>query len=119
MDFSDTVACTGVCQCSPDGKLVASAANYRLAVRDVYSLQVVQLFSCVDEISSLEWSFDSKLVLCVCPKRGIVQIWNVEDDNWHCKIDEGAAGVSFARFTPDGRHVLTCSEFQVFHFRFL
>lgn len=40
-------------------------------------------------------------------------MFSISDFKWNCKIDEGAAGVSFARFSPDGRHILTCADFQL------
>ena len=43
---------------SPDGRYLASAAGYRLILRDVDTLQIVQLYSCVDAIESIDWSCD-------------------------------------------------------------
>lgn len=37
----------------------------------------------------------------------------MDDPEWTCKIDEGPAGVAFACFAPDGRHVLTWADFNV------
>lgn len=98
---------------SPDGKLLATAAMYRLMLRDVDTLQIVQIFSCMDRIDRIEWSCDSKYVLCGIYARGIAQVWSVEQPDWHCKIDEGPLGLAHVRWAPDGRHVLATSEFRL------
>lgn len=60
-------------------------------------MQVVQLYSCLDKIQHIEWSFDSQYVLCGLFKRGIAQVWSVQEPDWTCKIDEGPAGIAFVR----------------------
>ena len=34
-------------------------------------------------------------------------------NEWSCKLDEGPAGLSYVRWSPDSRHLLTISQFQV------
>ncbi len=41
------------------------------------------------------------------------QIWSIEEPEWTCKIDEGSAGLAEVHWSPDGRHVLTTSDFHV------
>lgn len=103
----------GLVKFSPNGKLIASAAAYRVIIRDVDSLQICQLYSCIDAIEAIEWSCDSEYVLCSIPKRGAAQVWSVSSPEWHCKIDEGPVGLSHARFSPDGRHVLATADFRL------
>jgi len=43
----------------------------------------------------------------------MVQAWSVSQPDWTCKIDEGSAGITHARWSPDSRHILTTSEFQL------
>lgn len=43
-------------------------------VRDVRSLQVLQIFTCVDRIQHVEWSADSSFILCAMYRRGLVQV---------------------------------------------
>ncbi|CAM6111970.1 unnamed protein product [Calypogeia fissa] len=111
MEFSDTYKHSGPCFFSPDARFLAVAVDYRLVIRDVISLKVVQLYSCLDKISHVEWAPDSEYLLCALYKKGIVQAWSVSDPDWTCKIDEGAAGLTHARWSPDSRHILTTSEF--------
>ncbi|EOD40382.1 hypothetical protein EMIHUDRAFT_69733 [Emiliania huxleyi CCMP1516] len=100
---------------SPDGRLVAAAAMYRLVVRDARTLEIVHVFACVDRIDMLEWSCDSKYVLCGLFARGLAQVWSVDPDeaDWHAKIDEGPLGLAHVRWAPDGRHVLATSDFRL------
>lgn len=48
--------------------------QYRLVVRDVSTLQILQLYTCLDQISHMEWSSDSLFILCAMYKRGLVQV---------------------------------------------
>lgn len=113
MEFSDTYKHTGPCSFSPDARFLAVAVDYRLVIRDVVSLKVVQLYSCLDKISSVEWAPDSEYVLCGLYKRAMVQAWSISQPEWTCKIDEGLAGISHARWSPDSRHIITTSDFQL------
>lgn len=79
----------------------------------VYLMQVVQLFSCLDKISYIEWALDSEYILCGLYKRPMIQAWSLTQPEWTCKIDEGPAGIAYARWSPDSRHILTTSDFQL------
>ena len=103
----------GLVRFSPSGRHLASAAGYRLILRDVDTLQIVQLYSCIDKIEEIEWSCDSEYVLCSIPKRGAAQVWSLSNKEWHCKIDEGPVGLAHARFSPNGRHVLATADFRL------
>lgn len=52
----------------------ASCVQYRLVVREVSSLQILQLYTCLDQIQHVEWSADSLFILCAMYKRGLVQV---------------------------------------------
>lgn len=52
----------------------ASCVQYRLVVRDVNSLQILRLYTCLDQIQHIEWSADSLFILCAMYKRGLVQV---------------------------------------------
>lgn len=45
-----------------------------------------------------------------CPP---LQVWSLEQPDWHCKIDEGSIGLVSSRWSPDGRHILNTTEFHV------
>ena len=98
---------------SPDRKLLASADGYRLVVRAADSLAVVCLASCLDRIETLAWSPDSDHILCGLFKRATAQVFCVSDPDWACSIAEGPAGITAARWTPDGRHILLTADFNL------
>uniref|UniRef100_A0A8C0CBE6 WD repeat containing, antisense to TP73 n=1 Tax=Balaenoptera musculus TaxID=9771 RepID=A0A8C0CBE6_BALMU len=93
--------------------LQASCVQYRLVVRDANTLQICQLYTCLDQIQHVEWSADSLFILCALYKRGLVQVWSLEQPEWHCKIDEGSAGLVASCWSPDGRHILNTTEFHL------
>ncbi|WIA32488.1 hypothetical protein OEZ86_003307 [Tetradesmus obliquus] len=113
MDFSESYRCSLLPAYSPDGRFIAAAVEYRLVVREVESLKVVQIYSCLDKIHRIEWSANGKYVLCGLYSRGIVQVWSVEDPEWACKIDEGPAGIKHCRWSPDGLSVVLVADFCV------
>ena len=65
------------------------------------------------QVSRLEWSRDSKYVLCAMYKVGVVQVWDVDEPEWVCKIREGPAGLCYSQWSPEGRHILNTNEFNV------
>ena len=114
IDFSELYKHSGGhCTWSPDGKYLAVATKSTLVIRDVDDMSVVNLFNCADEIKHIEWSFDSMYILCGIYGRAIVDVWCVHKTDWTCRITEGVAGMVSARWTPDGRHILTIAEFQL------
>ncbi|XP_040008172.1 WD repeat-containing protein WRAP73 [Xiphias gladius] len=114
MNFSEVFKQSNqLCKVSPDGKYLATCVQYRLVVRDVSTLQILQLYTCLDQISHMDWSSDSLFILCAMYKRGLVQVWSLEKSDWHCKIDEGSIGLVSSRWSPDGRHILNTTEFHL------
>ncbi|KAG6497513.1 WD repeat-containing protein WRAP73-like isoform X1 [Zingiber officinale] len=113
MEFTDPYKQSGPCCFSPNSRFLAVAVDYRLVIREVVSLKVIQLFSCVDKIRYIEWALDSEYILCGLHKKPVVQAWSLTQPEWTCRIDEGPAGVLYARWSPDSRHILTTSEFQL------
>ncbi|KAM8927069.1 WD repeat-containing protein WRAP73 isoform 2-T2 [Pelodytes ibericus] len=114
MDFSEGFKVSNqLGRFSPNGRYLASAVQYRLVIRDTNTLQIAQLYTCLDQIQHLEWSSDSMFILCAMYKRGIVQVWSLEQPDWHCKIDEGSAGLVSSCWSPDGRHILNTTEFHL------
>uniref|UniRef100_A0A8C8IPK7 WD repeat containing, antisense to TP73 n=1 Tax=Oncorhynchus tshawytscha TaxID=74940 RepID=A0A8C8IPK7_ONCTS len=114
MNFSEVFKQSNqLCRVSPDGKYLATCVQYRLVVRDVNTLQILHLYTCLDQIVHMEWSSDSLFILCAMYKRGLVQVWSLEQPDWYCKIDEGSIGLVSSRWSPDGRHILNTTEFHL------
>eukprot|EP00198_Chlamydomonas_reinhardtii_P004105 XP_001693441.1 predicted protein [Chlamydomonas reinhardtii] len=79
MDFSESFRSSGPHPAfSPDGRFVATVVEYRLIIREVETLRVVQLYSCLDRIDSIEWSCNSAYVLCGLCSRGVIQVGRQE-----------------------------------------
>lgn len=114
VDFSEKAVFTGPLPCfSPDGKLIALAQEYRLVVREVETLAVVGLFSCLDRIEALSWSPCGELILCGMYTHGTAQVFSIVDSEWNCSITEGLAGICNARWCPSCEDILLTAEFQV------
>ncbi|XP_019642896.1 PREDICTED: WD repeat-containing protein WRAP73-like [Branchiostoma belcheri] len=114
MNFSDLFQQTnGLCLFSPNGKYLANCVQYRLIVRDVRTLQILHLYTCLDAVQHLQWSPDSQFILCGMFKRGMTQVWSIDQPEWTCKIDEGSAGLESVCWSPDSRHILTFANFQL------
>ncbi|XP_020222888.1 WD repeat-containing protein WRAP73 [Cajanus cajan] len=113
MEFTESYKQTGPCCFSPNARFIAVAVDYRLVIRETLSFKVVQLFSCLDKISYIEWALDSEYILCGLYKKPMIQAWSLTQPEWTCKIDEGPAGIAYARWSPDSRHILTTSDFQL------
>ena len=77
MNFSERFSASrGLVAFSPDGLLLASCSQHRLVIRDVSSLQILHLHTCLEPVQQLLWSPDSLFVLTAMFKRGIVQVQN-------------------------------------------
>ncbi|XP_039256871.2 WD repeat-containing protein WRAP73-like [Styela clava] len=114
MNFSELFKQSNfLCKFSPDGKYIATCVSYKLIIRDVETLQILRLYTCMDVIQQIGWSSDSAFLLCAMFKRGIVQVWSIEQPDWTCKVDEGSAGLIRAQWSPDGRHILTTASFNL------
>jgi WD40 repeat protein len=84
-------------------------------IRESQSLKVIQLFACQEEIQDISWAPNETHLFCGLLKRGIIQVWSSISSEWVCRITEGVAGIAYARWSPDSRHILTVSEFQVLY----
>lgn len=112
--FSETYKVTNQqCAFSPDGCLIASASKKRLYIRETKTVHDIVTFTCQDSINHIEWSPDSLFVLCALHKKGLVQVWSVNDDTWTCNLTNGSLGLTASRWAPDSRHILTTTDFKL------
>jgi WD40 repeat protein len=114
MNFTELFQVTSrQCSFSPDSQYLASVNQYRLIIRSSTTLEIINLFACIDTIESIEWSYDSRLILAGLIKRNAVQIFSLDNPEWKCKIDEGSAGLCHVHWAPDSRHILTTAQFHL------
>ncbi|ORY45197.1 YVTN repeat-like/Quino protein amine dehydrogenase [Rhizoclosmatium globosum] len=106
IDFSELYRAT-----SPH--LLATAVEHRLVVRDAETLQIAALFSCSANVDVVAWAADSQLVAVASKAKKCAQIWSIVDPDWKCCIDEGVSGLSNILWSPDARHLLVFSDFQL------
>lgn len=113
MDFTAPVKHSGHVAFSPNGMLVAHSAGPRLCIRNARSLEVLRMHNCVDKVGTIDWSSDSRYVLCVLPGRDVVQVFAIDSISQVARIDEGLGGLRSARWLPSGRHILTAADFTM------
>ncbi|CAF0853665.1 unnamed protein product [Adineta steineri] len=114
MNFSELFKVTSrQCSFSPDGEYIACVNQYRLIIRSSTTLEIINLFACIDTIETIEWSHDSRLILAGLIKRNAVQVFSLDNPEWKCKIDEGSAGLCNVHWAPDSRHILTTAQFHL------
>ena len=87
--------------------------DHRLVLRDAETLAVIFMQDCDSKIDKIEWSRDSDHVLCAMYRKGKVQCFRASDDAWRCAVDEGPAGIAFAKWSPCGTRVLCVTEFRL------
>ncbi|KAK9795231.1 hypothetical protein WJX73_008078 [Symbiochloris irregularis] len=114
MEFSEAFEYSGCTpSVSPDGTYLAAPLGQRLIVRNLQTLRVEYLFTCVDRICQLQWCGDSSKLLCRLHGRAVLQVWSLAQPEWECKINQGVAGAAAALWSPDGRSVLVASDFGI------
>ena len=113
MDFSELFKVNGSIKWSPNNKYLAIVDKFRVFIRDADTLTIINMYTCLDTISNIEWSNDSQYILCTCIKRRSLQVWSIRNEDWTCTIDGGIAGLIYCSFTPDSRHIITIAEFSL------
>jgi WD40 repeat protein len=98
---------------SPSCQYIASSSGASLTIRDCSTLETLQIYTCVDKIESIQFSYDSSYILCVVNSRSVVQVFSVADNDWRCRINESVAGILSAQWSPDSRHIIVESDFGI------
>eukprot|EP01147_Barroeca_monosierra_P008776 gene8776-1151_t len=94
MDFSRALPCSGRQPplFSPDGNLIAACIENKLVIRRSDDLASVGTHACKDAVKYMEWSSDSRFIITANFQRALIEVWSIDDPDWECRIDEGAAG---------------------------
>jgi len=113
MNFSDIISNITTALFSPDNQLIAVTNGTKIIIKSLPHLDNIQVFSFPEQVSHIEFSPDSKHILVVMTKKNMVEARSISEEDWLCKIEDNLAGVVFARWTPDSRHIITFSDFQL------
>ena len=85
---------------SPHSLYLAVSSSYRLTVLDAKTLRMLHLFSCMDAIEHIEWSCDSKFIVCGIFARGLAQVWSTERPEWVMSTPHSACSSRPSMTTP-------------------
>lgn len=98
---------------SPSSECIATVNSSRVTIRDGKSLETLQVHSCVDKIERFAFSPDGAYIMCCIFSRNAIQVFNIADVDWRCRINEGVAAITGAEWAPDSRSIITVSDFGV------
>jgi hypothetical protein len=112
-EFSDVITAASTAIYSPSGCLLASATGCKITVRDLNTLQVLQIFQCIDKPDKVEFSPDSSYLFCAFLSRGAIQCFSMCNLEWKCRINEGVSGFINVFWMPDSRGIVTVSDFGI------
>lgn len=113
MNFSDIASFSGQSEFSPNSEYVASVKGLKLSIYESANMNMIHSWNIIDQVSKLVWSADSFLLMCSQNKRGLIQVFNIKEPKWDCKISLGPSGLSGSFISPDSRHTLTICQFQI------
>ncbi|XP_018027925.1 WD repeat-containing protein WRAP73 [Hyalella azteca] len=112
---------------SPNGQYLAIPDKNKVYIKDGHSASsLLVTFTCYKAVKLLQWSPDSSLIMTGSISAGsgkktlssfvsqaAVEVWNITDPDWQCKIELGSAGLECAAWAPDSRHIITTDLFYV------
>ena len=113
ISFSNSLKYSGHAVFSPDSNYFAISKGVDILIYSLSTMKQIQKHSFCDFVENIQWSNDSELILIGLYKRDLCEIRNIKKPKWICRIDEGLAGMNYARFSPDSRHVLTVCHYNV------
>ncbi|XP_031830942.2 WD repeat-containing protein WRAP73 isoform X1 [Nomia melanderi] len=102
-----------LCEFSTDGRFFALAFQTNLIIKSCQTFESVCSFVFTDIIEYLEWSKNSEYVLCANIKKTIIQVYSIHYPEWKYKLIEGSAGLESVTWSPDSKHILTFSNFNI------
>ncbi len=98
---------------SKSSEFIASVSGSRLTVRLSTTLEIAQIFQCIDKIESFEFSPDSSFIYCAQYSRNAIQVFSLADKDFKCRINEGVAGMVNSWWSPDSRTLIVESDFGI------
>ncbi|XP_076661539.1 WD repeat-containing protein WRAP73 [Halictus rubicundus] len=102
-----------LCEFSPDGRFFALVYQANLIVKSSKTTESIHTFVFTDIIEYLEWSRNSEYILCANIKKTIIQVYSIHYPEWQYKLVEGSAGLESITWSPDSKHILILSNFNI------
>ena len=113
MNFSNLINYSGLCSFSPNSTFLSIAKNTSLIIYSTSTLLITHKFIFPNQITQIEWSPDSTLILISFFKNGLCEIRSVTNPNWICSINQSQSGIINSRWTPDSRKIIITNDFNV------
>lgn len=108
MLISECAETNGTGKISPSGQFAVLSKSLQVKLYELGdTLRILTRWNVLDEVTALEWSKNSELILCQQRKRGVLQIFNTGNYSWTCTINPGVLGMSHSLISPDNRNVVT------------
>lgn len=98
---------------SSSHNLLAAISNNTVTLFSLLNYNILHLFSCVDKIDKIEFSYDFEYILCGIYNRSVIEIFSLNNFNWKCRINEYNIGIITTCWSPDSRHILIESDFNI------
>ena len=111
MNFSNTIKFSGLCAFSNNNSFLAIVKSTSLIIYSTIDLKPLQKFTFETQISQIEWSPDSTLILCAFYKTNICEIKSITNPQFICTINE-KSGIQYCQWTPDSRKILITNDFN-------
>ncbi|XP_029040069.1 WD repeat-containing protein WRAP73-like [Osmia bicornis bicornis] len=102
-----------LCYFSIDGQFFAVAYQANLIIKSSKTAATVHSFIFPSIIEYLEWSKNSEYIVCANIKKAIIQVYSIYYPEWRFKLTEGSDGLESVNWSPDSRHILTFSDFNI------
>lgn len=102
---------------SNDNSLVAmiNGTNTRVTVKSSLKGPLNEsdnyVFSFSSPVQNIKFSPDCTMLLAVMAKSNVVEARSLQEEDWKARIEDSAAGIVNAIWSPDSRHILSFSDF--------
>ena len=110
MNFSDCIKVCGNGKFSYDNNYLALQCYKSIILYEKKQLKKIDEITFDNEISFFEWSYDSSLLLIKEKNSSVVQIRNLDNNNWEGKIIDELYGIKYATWFINSQFLITISD---------
>ena len=111
MKFSNPINYSGEIKYSPDNSLLAFTKQNNLLVYDTKALELKKSYTFTDFPSKIEWSSGSDLLLIGFFLKSQLEVKDLNNDYFNCKLDEKFYGISDCFLTPFATKIIVVNDF--------